>query len=168
MAIKRPGKEEPKKVIAAELGRLLGVNRKTIHEWRSKSTFPRPTVTGKTEKWDVLDVFYWVFVTHLRHLGEGGGNLPAAARKAELECVKLEQENERRQIKLEAERGKYVLRDAIYAEIESMFHRIRSRLEAVPDELASTVPPELRPDYLADARHKMGLVLKELESWGEE
>lgn len=71
------------------------------------------------------------------------------------------------ELKLRSARGELVNRDAAKAEVEEMFHRVRARLEQIPQEVAGTVPPELRADVIADWRHKVSLVLKEMEGWGD-
>lgn len=72
MAIKRPGKEAPKKVTQAELGRLLGVSRKTIYEWSGKGEFPK----AEGDKYSAFDVLVWYLVTHSKQLVEkGAGDL---------------------------------------------------------------------------------------------
>lgn len=64
MRIKRPGKEEPKRVTQAELGRLFGVSRKTISEWAAKRSFP-----AEQDGWySAFEVFYWYTVEHIRSL----------------------------------------------------------------------------------------------------
>lgn len=74
MPIKRPGKEEPKRVTQAELGRLFGVSRKTIHEWSGKAGFPR----GESDKYSAFDVLVWYLVAHSKQLVEkGSGDLAA-------------------------------------------------------------------------------------------
>lgn len=70
MKIKRPGKEEPKRVTQAELGRLFGVSRKTISEWAGKKSFPAEEDGG----YSAFEVFCWYTVEHSRLLvprGEG-------------------------------------------------------------------------------------------------
>lgn len=164
MKIKRPGATEPQRGTQADAARLLGVSRKTIHEWSRKPGFPE-SIDGK---YTLIDVYDWwretiagVTIGPQYDMPDGGGS---GKTKTELECEKLEVENERKRLKLEQERGKLVSREAVRNEIERLFHRIRSRFESAPEELASSLPPELRADYLMDAKMKVSLILRELEA----
>lgn len=156
----------------------MGVSRKTLNEWTRKPGFPE-SVDGK---FVLIDVYEWwrdcIAGVTIGPRGPGGKVREAfgdddesdgadGKSKTELECEKLELENARRRLKLEAERGRLVLREAVKTKNERLFHRIRARLEATPEELASSLPPEIRSDYLADGRQKISLLLRELESLRE-
>lgn len=142
----------------------MGVEPSTIRSWREKG-MPVESVDGD-ELYVVTDcVIWWAQYKELFPRHSSGGADPND--KEALECEKLRLENARRELKLENERGRLVRRDDVFSQVEQMFHRIRSRLEAAPEELASSLPPELRADYLIDSRTKVALILREMEGWGD-
>ena len=81
------------------------------------------------------------------------------------EVLKMEFEAELKRLKVAKEKGLLVDRESVKAFVEEMFHRVRARLEQIPQEVATTVPPEIRADVMADFKHKISLVLRELEGW---
>ena len=160
----KPGSKPPKMVNASDLSRMMGVEPSTIRSWREKG-MPFEDVNGD-ELYVVTEaVLWWANWKEVIRLPSESETDPND--KEALECEKLRLENARRELKLENERGRLVRRDNVLTQIEQMFHKIRSRLESAPEELASSLPPELRADYLADCRQKMGLILREMEGWGD-
>ena len=85
--------------------------------------------------------------------------------KAELEKAKLRIEVQRGELKLRKEAGELVERAAFESKVLQMFHRVRSRLQAIPGEVGSSIPPESRAETIADLQHKIALVLTEMEHW---
>ncbi len=118
---------------------------------------------GEKGAWDLSEIAKWRLarVPHRKAAAAGDGSDDDS--KTALECEKLRIDNEHRALKLAKARGALVERDAVAVAISQMFHRVRSRLEALPDELASSWPPEIRADSLADSREKVALALKDLE-----
>lgn len=142
----------------AEVASFFGISSTTIYSsWKVRG------MPGSDGAYDLGEIARWYVKWQPKQGGDSGGDKT----KTELECEKLEIENERRRLKLEMERGKLVLREATILEQEHVNHRIRSRLEAIPEELAASLPPELRADYLGDAKQKISLVLRELESYAD-
>jgi hypothetical protein len=86
--------------------------------------------------------------------------------RAELEKAKLRIDIQRAQLKLELEAGRLVDRQAFEAKVLQMFHRVRSRLQAAPAEVGSSIPSECRAEVIADLQHKISLILTEMEHWG--
>jgi hypothetical protein len=83
----------------------------------------------------------------------------------ELEKEKLALGNARLALKLEQESGALVERKAVWAGVTQVFHRIRSRLQAIPAEIGSSVPPDQRAQIIATWKEKIVLILSELEHW---
>ena len=83
------------------------------------------------------------------------------------EVLKAEADASLKELKLQLESGELVNREEAIATMEEMFHRVRARMESIPQELGTTFPPEMRSDLIADLRHKVRLVLREMEGWGE-
>ena len=70
-------------------------------------------------------------------------------------------EHERRLIQGKAE---LVRKDAVLPAVMQQYAQVRSRLEALPEELAGSYPPEIRVDLISDSKHKIQLALRELET----
>ena len=60
--------------------------------------------------------------------------------------------------------GKLVDRDAAKAAVKSEIHRARARILAIPEELGTSLPSELRSDFVADAKRKVEQILKGLHT----
>lgn len=145
---------------------------KTVKQWRTQG-MPDRTSQG----WDLLAIIRW---RDKRMALLAGGRVgavdrmdaPAAdADKASLAEQKRVAEvisNRKKLLELQEMQGKLVDADAARAQFEQMGNAVRQRLEALPGELASSVPPEIRPDFLADATHKVRLACLEIDSWGDE
>lgn len=84
------------------------------------------------------------------------------------EVLKLEAEARIKEYDAALKEGRLIDREQAIAEIEEIFHRLRARLEQIPQELGTTMPPEIRADLIADLQHKVNLLLRELEAWGDE
>lgn len=83
------------------------------------------------------------------------------------EVLKAEFDADLKRMKVAEAEDRLIDKETAIAEIEEMFHRIRARLEQIPQELGTTIPPEIRADLIADMRHKVSLVLREMEGWAE-
>lgn len=89
-------------------------------------------------------------------------DLAARLEVAEVEIA--EADARLKELKLAEAEGRLIDREQAIAEVESAFNVVRARLEQIPGEVATTVPPELRADIIADWKHKIRLALKELEA----
>lgn len=85
----------------------------------------------------------------------------------EAEVLKAEFDARLKELKVAEAEGRLIDKETAIAEIEEMFHRVRARLEQIPQELGTTIPPEIRADLIADMRHKLQLVLREMEGWAD-
>jgi len=102
----------------------------------------------------------------LREPGNPWGRIAAKDEdKEELEKEALRVKIDRDKLKLEQESGALVERKAVWAGVMQVFHRIRSRLQAIPAEVGSSVPPDQRAQIIAVWKEKIVLVLSEMEHW---
>ena len=149
----------------ADIAKATGLNFRTLESWRQlgmPSCFER-------NKYDLRKTLPWI-VEHVQKRTKTGKVAPASedATKAALERRKLLADAVAKELRVRKTIGELVDRNVAKATFESMCHRIRSRLEAVPEELASSLPANLRGDYLVDADHKIRLVCREIEAWSME
>lgn len=103
-----------------------------------------------------------------KRLKESVGPVEEARKRKQIaEALKAELDNRLTELRLAKEQGLMIDKESAMAEVREMFHRVRSRLEQLPQELGSTVAPEYRADFQADLKYKLQLVLKEMEGWAE-
>lgn len=146
-----------------ELAAFLGVSPNTIRHW-----FRRPDWPARDEErgFDLAKVHRWMLEREkakTKPVAAGDGDDKSAAQLAK---DKLAVDVETRKLRLMKEAGELVLRKNAYATIEQMFHRVRTRLQAIPEELASSLPAEVRAEYVHDGKHKIRLILTEMANWG--
>ena len=142
---------ESQSALAAE----LRLDRKAIIDYLARGM---PGSRGHYDTWACLD---W-----LRTAGNPWGRSPARDEdKEELEKEQLRVKIDRDKLKLEKESGALVERQAVWTGVMQVFHRIRSRLQAVPAEIGSSVPPDQRAQIIATWKEKIVLILSELEHW---
>lgn len=133
----------------------LRINRKQVQGYLARGM---PGHDGEYDTWACLD---W-----LREPGNPWGRIAAKDEdKEELEKEQLRVKIDRDKLKLEKEAGSVVDREAILAKFTRMGHRIRSRLQAIPAEIGSSVPPDQRASIIATWKEKIVLVLSEIEHW---
>lgn len=136
---------------------FFGVARETVSEWVKKG------MPGSEKEFRLDKIAQWLRVEIYPRTPAVGDS-----KKADLEIRKLRAETEMREIKTALQRGQLVERVAVLAANEEMFGTIRTRLEAIPEEVGSSVPPDLRQELVADWRNKVHLVLKELAAFADE
>lgn len=68
-------------------------------------------------------------------------------------------------LKLGEKSGELVSRSQAKAEITRMFHLLRTRLEAIPDQVATGLPPDLQPEIAADWKRQIELLCREIANW---
>jgi len=136
--------------------RFFGISRPTVKEWKNQGM---PSAHGS---YDLREIFKW-------WLSSGKFRHAAAAvmqkKGSSLDDEKLAIEIELKRLKLQREAGELVSRVAALATVESMFHRIRARLEAIPDELGASLPVNTRAVFIDDTKTKIRLILREMENW---
>lgn len=133
----------------------FGVGLDTVKKWR---TGPDPMPEKVKGRWPLDLIAQWRFARVM-------APKESSERREELELAKLETEVESKQLALRQKAGGLVDRAAAIATITEMFNRVRQRLMAAPEELASALPQSLRADFVVELKHKVNLILKEFESW---
>ncbi|HEY3965485.1 MAG TPA: hypothetical protein VGM05_13095 [Planctomycetaceae bacterium] len=149
---------------AAEVASFARVSARTVATWLARG------MPGGSGRYDLRDVFEWVRVhvpvPHSVAKAAGRPQLavdpPTGPTKDDLEKDKLRIGNERLALRLARERGELINRAAAVAEVEQLFCAIAARLDSVPDEVGSSLPPDLRADIVADWKNKMNGVRREL------
>jgi phage terminase Nu1 subunit (DNA packaging protein) len=137
---------------------FFGVSPETVTKWRQKG------MPGKPGKFPLDKIAQWVRETIYPRQGAGqNGELSKAA----AEQRKLMAEARTKELKLALLRGRLVERSAVMAENEQMFAKIKARLEAIPEEVGTSLPPALQQDIVSDWRYKLDLVLRELSEINE-
>jgi hypothetical protein len=135
----------------ADVARFFGVATQTVKQWRID---PEP-MPGEEGAWPLAEIVRWKLAKATAQARPAEGGVESRTKQIELE---------RRQLKLAKERGELVSRVAAQQAIAGMFARLRTRLEALPDQLAtrpSERPEELRT-YCASRIHQL---CKELANW---
>jgi phage terminase Nu1 subunit (DNA packaging protein) len=132
---------------------FFGVTRGTVSDWVKRG------MPGKPKSFRLDAIAKWVraeiYPHHVRP--QNGESTKAAA-----EQRKLMAEARTKELKLALLRGRLVERSAVMAENEQMFAKIKARLEAIPEEVGTSLPPALQQDIVSDWRYKLDLVLREL------
>ncbi len=152
-----------------EAASFFGVGKETLRTWISRGCPASVGGAGERGEYDLGAMLKWcrtnIWTARQSHeTGDGGDGDES---KAALVREKLRVEIEQRQLSLARARGALVDREAAKAEVRRLFACVRARFEAVPGEMATAVPPDLRADVLADWKHRVRLVLKELTALGE-
>lgn len=96
-----------------------------------------------------------------RQQQEAGGG---GESKADLECEKLRIDIQRRKLWLAREAGKLVDRSAAEATLRRILTLISNRLDVLPSEAVSGVPPDLRPEIIGSLETSIRMVRREILS----
>jgi hypothetical protein len=141
--------------------RFFSVSRTATKEWKNADMPVR-----EDGRYDLKAIFDWWLAGEKYQYAVTAG----ASRRSpdDLETAKLEIEVDHKRLKYQRELGDLVQREAAKAAVAQMFHRVRARLMAAPEELASSLPADTRSGYIADAKHRISLILREMELWSFE
>jgi len=134
---------------------FFGVGLDAVKKWRSGPD-PMPEKVGN--RWPLDEIARW-------RLGRVLAPKETSEQRELLELRKLSAEVEAKEMALRQKAAALVDRTAAIATITEMFNRVRQRLLAAPEELASALPQSLRSEFVVELKHKMNLILKEFESW---
>lgn len=127
---------------------------------------------GKSGAYDISEVIIWqrktiATLSKLKPIDttpSGNGQAVNDDTKAELERQQLRVDIAMKKLRHAALQDELVDRAAAKAAVTKLFHSVRGRLEAVPDEMVAVLPGEFRNDALADWRNQIQILLKELET----
>lgn len=140
------------------LAQFAGVSRDTIKEWRKKPGFPVGP-DGETELWALA---IWRL--------KSDGVIPSAEdqelpRRELAEIRKIEADAVLKEAKAREQLGQLLDKSAVVAALTTLFHAVRARLQAVPGEIAASLPPKIRNELSRDIEYKIELALRELAAW---
>lgn len=139
----------------AEVAGVFGVHEQTIKSWRAEG------MPGQEGAWPCNLIAQWrIAKAEKRGLAVGNESGQALLRE------KTRIDIERKQLELDEQKGLLGRKDELLADVTEAFAAVRVRLEALPSEMASGLPPEIRDATLADWRDRIRVTLKELASFG--
>lgn len=143
----------------ADVAAFLGLS-----DRRSVQDYFKRGCPGKTDQgYDLQEIVAWV-KEHIWCDKRSGGN---GGDKETEELLKLRAERIIKEVKARQVIGELVSRERVRSALLSLLNQIRQRLQAIPDELASGVPPELRMDFTVDLKSKVSLILTEMSQWSQ-
>lgn len=135
----------------ADVAQLLGVHEQTVKNWRGEG------LPGEEGRWDMRAIIQWrIAKAEKRGLSIGDESERALLRE------KTKLDIERKRLELDEKAGKLVYRDAVHGELEEILSIVRVRLQAVPGEIAASVPSEVRGLVMEESSAKVITALKEL------
>lgn len=137
---------------------FFGVSTQAVKQWRSET----PPMPGQPGDYPLDEIARW----RIHRAEKTHGHRDTA--KSELQREKLHEEVEERRLKNLERAGRLVDRQAAKASVVQLFHRLRSRLEAFPEEVGNSLPPDLQPDVIHDWKRKIRLLEKEIDQWSLE
>lgn len=85
--------------------------------------------------------------------------------RARLELRKIREDIRARRLKTDQFAGLLMLRHEAEEAINALCLRVKSRLEALPDEIEMLLPPEVRAVVKREIANKIFLTLKEMAQW---
>lgn len=135
----------------AEVATAFGVHEATVRTWRMEG------LPGTEGLWHLPTIIQWRIAKAERRSGVPEDESERASRRKSA-AIKASRD----EIKLQLETGKLVERDAVEAKLLSMFSVIRARLQALPGEIAASVPAEVRGQVMEESSAKVIQALKEL------
>ena len=140
-----------------EIATLSGISYTSIRQWGKVADFPREP-DGTFSIWAIAT---W------REKRLHAESAPQDGSDENLDRVERQLDIEHKRLKLRVVAGKLVSRAASKATVEQLFHAVRTRIEALPEELATAVPAEVRARVITDCRHKVQLACREMEAWSD-
>lgn len=134
-----------------------------VHHDTVKKAWKGAGMPGKPGAYPLVRIALWRIQRLQEQHRAGSSADPESA--AGLELRQLQIKVAREELKLRREANEVVGREAALASVEQIFHRVRSRLEAMPEEISASLPQAIRGEQLAVWKKKLQLVLRELEGW---
>jgi hypothetical protein len=84
---------------------------------------------------------------------------------ADLVRRKIEQEIRGKKLRCDQLEGRFVLRDDAIQAINALCLRLKSRMEAWPNEVEMLLPPDIRAAVKRELAEKVALTLREIAQW---
>lgn len=147
----------------AQVAEFFGVSPTAVQrDWRRRG------MPGSERHYPLDEIARWKIAQERERLTRPDPEQDDLAERLELaEVLKAEADAKLKEYKVAEAEGRLIDKAEAIAEMEEMFNRVRARLEQIPQELGTTIPPEIRADLIADMKHKIQLVLRELEAWAD-
>lgn len=148
-----------------QVAAFFGKKRRAVDEWKNHGM---PWSKGR---YDLSAITAWLLERRENSAGHsprvGGDELNGhdenLQQRMELaEVLKAEADAALKMVKLRASLGELVERAIVEADIRTLFNQVRHRLQAIPEEVAGSFPPDVRLDLTLDLTTKLELVLQEL------
>lgn len=143
-----------------QVAEWFGMELQTVKQWRMLD----PPMPGQEGRWNLQEIARWRMARIKADRGDGG-KAGASALRQQKEIESLEIANARASIKLRKEAGELVSRQAARSAIRSMFNRLRTQLEPLPELLAPLLPNEVRADFRRDCDQRVRLLLQQIANW---
>lgn len=145
-----------------EAASVFGVQVETVRAWISKGC---PCVVGTSPEggqYDIAQMIRWcrkhVWVPKQNGRGSSGSDQT----EADLRKKILQLTYSDKALSLKARMGLLIDREDAIATVMRQYAIVRGRLEELPQEAASMVPPHMKADVIAQWKHLIHLALKEL------
>jgi len=144
------------------LAAAFGVSTNTIQKWTRDPSFPG----GREGPWDHAKVKKWKELREkdgTLNEDESDADVARALRRARLAVEeetarKLKFANDERQ-------GLLVNHEEMAIEVKENYAMIRDRVLALPDQLATKVPPAAKAEVIANSRLIVNKMLNEMANW---
>lgn len=122
---------------------------------------------GKPGRFDLAEIARWreAFLLSLVKAPQDEEQKALQDRLEVAQIRKAEAQATIEEIKLGELQGRFVDKNEILAEIHIGNFAVKHRLEQIPNEMASSFPPEIRGEMTQDMKHKIRLALREIASW---
>lgn len=131
-----------------ELAEFFGTSRQTIAAWKRRG------MPQRRNGYDLAAVAKWRLKEEL--------STAKPADEADAKALNLLWQARTRELKFKHLIGELVRRDVVQSAISQLFNMIRQRLQAIPGELASGVPPEQRADVVLDLENRIAMILNQM------
>lgn len=144
-----------------EIAAFFGRSSRMVEKWALEG-MPEKGPNG----YDMLEIVRWRNDTLSEQAAGRQANKDES--KSEQERIKLMLQNHKIHLELRKMQGELIERSAAEQNRREMGNRLRQRIQAIPAEAASSFPPAMRADAVADLTQRFALVLQEIASWAEE
>lgn len=145
---------------------MFGVQAETVRSWISRGC---PAAVGSSPdggRYDIAQMIRWCrkHVWVPRQNGSGG----SGSTESELKIKILEIEYTTRALALKERLGQLVKKEAVLAAQTQQNVKIKTRLEAIPGEVAANIPVSLRSETIQAWERAIHRILKEMANYEHE
>jgi hypothetical protein len=140
----------------ADVAEFFAVHESTVKGWRSQR------MPGEPGLWNLQSIVRW----RLAKAEQRGLSVDDESERSLLR-EKTRIDIERKRLELDEKQGRLVYRSAVESVLREGFSLTRARLQALPGEIASAVPADVRSVVLEESDVKVRLALKDLAKLSE-